>query len=100
MPRILTERKTAVLARATQPPRGEETQKCIKCNRERDTAVVFFGDHGWHLGDQGEWMKMTNYENAVRVPLLIRVPWAPQSAGKVVSADGGDEEREGRRQVR
>ena len=55
-------------------------------NRERDTVVVFFGDHGWHLGDQGEWMKMTNYENAVRVPLLIRVPWAPQSAGRVVSA--------------
>ena len=55
-------------------------------NRERDTAVVFFGDHGWHLGDQGEWMKMTNFENGVRVPLLIRVPWAPQSAGKVVNA--------------
>ena len=54
--------------------------------RERDTVVVFFGDHGWHLGDQNEWMKMTLYENAVRVPLLIKVPWAPHSAGRVVTA--------------
>lgn len=37
-----------------------------------DAIVALFGDHGWHLGDLGEWEKFTNYENAVRVPLMIR----------------------------
>ncbi|MCB1225246.1 MAG: sulfatase [Verrucomicrobiales bacterium] len=42
--------------------------------RWRDAAVVVTSDHGWHLGDQTAWTKMTNYEVATRVPLLIHVP--------------------------
>eukprot|EP00041_Stephanoeca_diplocostata_P030796 m.940886 g.940886 ORF g.940886 m.940886 type:complete len:465 (-) comp23830_c1_seq4:363-1757(-) len=42
------------------------------------TAVVLHGDHGWQLGELGEWRKMTNFENAVRVPLIIRAPWLSQ----------------------
>mmetsp|Transcript_23442 Transcript_23442/g.72095 ORF Transcript_23442/g.72095 Transcript_23442/m.72095 type:complete len:559 (+) Transcript_23442:31-1707(+) len=37
-----------------------------------DALVAFFGDHGWHLGEQAEWEKFTNFENAVRVPLILR----------------------------
>ncbi|KAJ8598142.1 hypothetical protein CTAYLR_007412 [Chrysophaeum taylorii] len=36
------------------------------------TIVALFGDHGWHLGDGAEWEKFTNFENSVRVPLMIR----------------------------
>eukprot|EP00041_Stephanoeca_diplocostata_P030797 m.940895 g.940895 ORF g.940895 m.940895 type:complete len:167 (-) comp23830_c1_seq5:137-637(-) len=32
----------------------------------------------WQLGELGEWRKMTNFENAVRVPLIIRAPWLSQ----------------------
>ena len=45
-----------------------------------DTIVVVWGDHGWHLGEQGIFGKHTNYESAVRAPLLIRVPGLNQEA--------------------
>ena len=37
---------------------------------------------GWGLGEHGIWCKYTNFENQVRVPLLVRVPWLPQIVGK------------------
>jgi iduronate 2-sulfatase len=39
-----------------------------------NTIVVLWGDHGWHLGDHGQWAKHTNYEEATRIPLLVRAP--------------------------
>ncbi len=42
-----------------------------------NTIVVLWGDHGWHLGDHGQWCKHTNFERATRLPLMIKVPWMP-----------------------
>ncbi len=39
-----------------------------------NTIVVLWGDHGFHLGDLGIWTKHTNYEQATRIPILIRAP--------------------------
>ena len=42
--------------------------------RGRQVAVVVHADHGFHLGEHGRWSKYTLYEEAVRVPLVFRVP--------------------------
>jgi arylsulfatase A-like enzyme len=39
------------------------------------TAVILHADHGWQMGDHGEWRKFTNFETDTRVPLIIRAPW-------------------------
>ncbi|MDE0937335.1 MAG: sulfatase-like hydrolase/transferase [Mariniblastus sp.] len=39
-----------------------------------NTIVCVFGDHGYHLGEQGLWGKTTNFELDTRVPLIVRMP--------------------------
>ncbi len=39
-----------------------------------NTIIVVWGDHGWHLGDHRVWGKHTNFEMALRSPLMINVP--------------------------
>ncbi|MBW1946438.1 MAG: sulfatase, partial [Deltaproteobacteria bacterium] len=41
---------------------------------EKNTIVILWGDHGWHLGDHALWCKHTNFEQATRVPMIISVP--------------------------
>jgi len=42
-----------------------------------NTIVIFFADHGFHLGEHGVWSKYTLFEPTTRVPLIVRVPGAP-----------------------
>ncbi len=44
-----------------------------------NTAVVLWGDHGWHLGEKEHWGKWTGWERATRVPLLIVPPRSADS---------------------
>ena len=41
---------------------------------DKNTIVIVWGDHGWHLGDHNEWGKHSNLEQATRAPLIILAP--------------------------
>ena len=40
----------------------------------KNTIIILWGDHGWHLGDHNLWCKHTNFEQATHTPLLISAP--------------------------
>lgn len=55
-------------------------------NKGKETLVVFCSDHGDHLGAHCMYQKMEMYEEAIRVPLLIRAPGArPGTCAGLVS---------------
>ena len=43
-------------------------------NLADSTAVVIWSDHGFHLGDHGRWAKHRQFEQAMRCPLIVRLP--------------------------
>jgi len=50
---------------------------------DKNTIVVIWGDHGWHLGDQRVWGKHTLYENALKSVLIIKSPFIEQQNKRV-----------------
>ena len=42
--------------------------------RFKNAIIILWSDHGWHLGEHSAWGKMTNFEIATRVPLIVSAP--------------------------
>eukprot|EP00117_Sycon_ciliatum_P027848 scpid89841/ scgid22523/ Iduronate 2-sulfatase; Alpha-L-iduronate sulfate sulfatase; Iduronate 2-sulfatase 42 kDa chain; Iduronate 2-sulfatase 14 kDa chain len=58
---------------------GKVMSKLTELGYADDTIVVLWGDHGWQLGEHGEFGKFTNFEDATRVPFLLHVPGVTES---------------------
>jgi arylsulfatase A-like enzyme len=41
---------------------------------KNNTIIVFWGDHGWHLGEKQHWRKFALWEEATRAPLFFVAP--------------------------
>ena len=61
---------------------GKLLNKLKETGLDKNTIIVLWGDHGWHLGDHNLWTKHTNFEQATRLPLIIYAPGMP--AGKTI----------------
>jgi arylsulfatase A-like enzyme len=53
---------------------GKVLDKLKETGLDKNTIIVLWGDHGWHLGDHNIWCKHSNYEQATRSPLIISAP--------------------------
>ena len=45
----------------------------------KNTTIVLWGDHGYHLGDHAMWNKHSNFEQATRIPFMFAGPKITQN---------------------
>ena len=50
---------------------GEILEKLKETGADKNTIVVLWGDHGWHLGEHAIWGKHALFEESLRSPLVI-----------------------------
>jgi uncharacterized sulfatase len=54
---------------------GRVIEALDRLKLRENTIIVFFGDHGYHLGEKGKWSKAYSlFDINIRVPMMIAVP--------------------------
>jgi len=53
---------------------GRLIEQLKKSGADRNTVIVLWGDHGWHLGEHAVWGKHTLFEESLRSPLIVSYP--------------------------
>ena len=53
---------------------GKVLDRLKALNLDKNTIVVIWGDHGWHLGDYRVWGKHTIFERGLRSTFIMKVP--------------------------
>ncbi|MEM6318194.1 MAG: sulfatase [Bacteroidota bacterium] len=53
---------------------GKLMQTLRQTGLDKNTVIVLWGDHGWHLGDHTVWGKHTLFEQSLRSAFIIKTP--------------------------
>ncbi len=53
---------------------GKVLAELKRTGADKNTIVVLWGDHGWHLGEQGIWGKHSLFEKSLHSPMIIHYP--------------------------
>jgi len=64
---------------------GRLLKKLKETGAAKNTIVILWGDHGWHLGEHAVWGKHTLFEESLRSPLIVSFP-GMKNAGKSTRA--------------
>jgi len=64
---------------------GKVVDELDRLGLRDNTIIILWGDHGWKLGDYGDWTKHTNFELDTRSPLIVSAP-GMETAGQQTDA--------------
>jgi iduronate 2-sulfatase len=53
---------------------GRILDKLKQTGADKNTIIVLWGDHGWHLGEHAIWGKHSLFEESLRSPLIVYYP--------------------------
>ena len=53
---------------------GKVLKALEESGQMENTLIVFFGDHGYHLGEHNWWNKVTIYEKGTNAPFIVAGP--------------------------
>ncbi|QIA08854.1 sulfatase [Draconibacterium halophilum] len=53
---------------------GKVLAELKRTGADKNTIIVLWGDHGWHLGEHAIWGKHSLFEESLHSPLIIRYP--------------------------
>lgn len=53
---------------------GRVLDELDRLGLRESTIIIFWGDHGWKLGEHSRWAKHSNVEDDTRAPLILSVP--------------------------